>query len=103
MTDWHSAVVFALLILFTVTALELFRFWIARSPARRTAMAAGLVLGLIFFAIAAGGAVSLFFAGKGFLNLAFFLAGAAGFGILCQIVMDFGRRVDMRRALAADL
>lgn len=95
-----EAAIFVVLVTFTV--LSLVRLDAARARGaklKKTAMA----LGAVFAAMALGGAAGFLSAGElGFLNLAFFLTGAAGGGVLFA-VMTGADDDELRRITAQDL
>jgi hypothetical protein len=105
-----SMAVFFASVAFAVGSLELFRAWLERGAQdgkRRRADAIAAVLGLVFAAMIAGGIFGFATVGKAFIPLALFLTGAAGLGILIELIVRLHRGKletdEMRRVLAQDL
>ena len=115
-------IVFVAAIVFSVSALELYRSWLGRQDgggARDVPHAIALALGTVFaLMIAAAVGDYLFLTGaKSFLNLSLLLTGVAGAGVLGDLLWRFhtGRPLDggdggmdphdsdYRRAVARDL
>ena len=105
-----SMAVFFASIAFAVGSLELFRIWLVRgsqADKRRGANLVAAVLGLVFAGMVAGGLFGFAMIGKAFIPLALFLTGAAGLGILIELIVRFHRGKletdEMRRVVAHDL
>jgi len=105
-----SAILFVGCTVFTVISLTVFRRWLERGPRaeKSTANLIASVLGVIFAAMLAGGVVDYVAASTvNFLNLALFLTGAAGAGILAETIIGFHRGTldndELRRMAARDL
>jgi protein-S-isoprenylcysteine O-methyltransferase Ste14 len=104
-----SGVVFAVSVVFTVCSLELLRHRMERGPggkARPATNATGAALGLVFLAMAGFGIAVTIIAGRvTFLSLGLFLTGAAGLGILLDLMIRArsGGAQEMRRIVARDL
>jgi len=93
-------------IVFAVGGLELFRVWIENKGAgRRGAMALiATGMGAVFLAMLTAGVVEYLRSGRTtFQDLSFFLTGAAGLGILLDLVIRHRPSSEMRRSLAQDL
>jgi hypothetical protein len=94
---------------FAVLALELYRVWSAKRPLAPKFSAVewvGAALGVVFAVMVAAGALDYFVVHKAtFYNLSLFLSGAAGLGVLLDLVIK-RRRGDpdeLRKMLAHDL
>ncbi|HUO94559.1 MAG TPA: hypothetical protein VMU22_16655 [Rhizomicrobium sp.] len=99
-----DAVVFAALVVFTVMSLEMFGAWLERGADIARSRLVALALALVFAAAVIGGLVDYAFVGApNFLNLALFLTGAAGLGILPALVFRRDRDKELRRIAALDL
>ena len=98
-----EAVLFAAIVVFTVVSLEMLRMWIARGAEAAQSRIVAALLALIFLGLAAGGIVDYAFVGKpNFINLAVFLTGAAGLGILPSLIFR-DKDQEIRRMAAHDL
>jgi lipoprotein signal peptidase len=106
-----SAILFVGCTVFAVISLTVFRGWLERGPRAEKSATANLIaaaLGAIFAAMLAGGVADYVAAGAvNFLNLALFLTGAAGAGILAETIIGFHRGTldndELRRMAAHDL
>jgi len=101
---WFEAIVFAVLVVFTVISSERFHAWSTRTAPTPAVYRVAAILGALYLASFAGGAIDLAATGKpGFLSLGFLLAGAAGAGILLDTLMRGRREAELRRLDAFDL
>jgi len=99
-----EAVLFATVVVFTVGSLEMFRMWMERGAGVARSRMVAALLALAFLGIAAIGVADYAFAGKlNLLNLGFFLAGAAGLGILPSLLFPSNKDEELRRIAAHDL
>lgn len=98
-----EAVLFAVAVVFTVASLEIFRIWLALGAGVVESRVAAAALAVVFLALAAGGIIDYAFVGwPNFINLGFFLAGAAGLGILPSLLFA-SKDQEFRRMSAHDL
>lgn len=99
-----ETILFTAIIVFTVTSLAIFGESLERGMSRARARTVAFVLAIIFSAMATGGGASYLIASElHFLNLAFFLTGAAGTGILLSLMLHRSSEAEMRRIAALDL
>lgn len=113
LATWQAVYVgtFVACIAFTVCSLELLRYFLThwpRAEMQRKANWVAAVLGAIFVAMLVGGVGDYFVVrALTFLNLTFFLTGAAGAGILGELMWRFHHGTlddaESRRIAAHDL
>jgi hypothetical protein len=98
-----EAALFAWALVFTVVSLEILRVWIARGAGVTEARIVSALLALVFLGLVIGGIVDYALVGRpNFINLGFFLTGAAGLGILPSLLFGDKDR-ELRRMAAHDL
>ncbi|HUC60317.1 MAG TPA: hypothetical protein VMF53_00015 [Alphaproteobacteria bacterium] len=99
-----DAVVFTALVVFTVTSLTALESRRERSTDFAQIRRVALVLAALFWLMMIGGIADFAIAGAlNFLNLAFFLTGAAGLGILTGLMFQRDADKELRRIAASDL
>ena len=98
-----EAGLYVVAVVFTVASLEMFRIWLALGAGVVQSRIAAALLALVFLGLVVGGVVDYAFAGRpNFINLGFFLTGAAGLGILPSLLFGNKDR-ELRRMAALDL
>jgi len=99
-----EAIIFVVLVVFSVGSLERFGAWVARDASAARSRTVAALLGLVFVLMVAGGIVGYALVGhRNFLNLAFFLNGAAGLMILPATYFRRAKDRELRRIAALDL
>lgn len=101
---WVDGLLFAVIVTITVVSLAQFGSWLERGANIAQARKVALLLATVFCVLALGGVVDFAMAGRlNFLNLALFLDGAAGIGILTALMLQSGKGRELRRIAAHDL
>ena len=103
-SHWSEAVLFTVMVTFTVVSLERFENWREHGADIARVRKVALLLVAAFYVMALGGIADFAMAGRlNFLNLALFLNGAAGIGILTTLMLQNGKDQELRRIAAHDL
>ena len=101
---WVDGLLFAVIVATTVVSLAQFGSWLGRGANIARARKVAVLLAAIFYILALAGIADFAMAGRlNFLNLALFLDGTAGIGILTALMLQSGKGRELRRIAAQDL